>query len=60
MAFGFLDKKLDLFLEVAARTLGGRAPTASNELFGDISALLLGLGGTLFAYLGYTVFRHLI
>lgn len=103
MAFGFLVEKFDLFLEVAARSLGGRAPTALNELVGDVSglllillggtmmvvatlryrqvgrdidaaeprrirgtrmdmalvALLLGLGGTLFAYLGYTVFRHL-
>ena len=103
MAFGFLVEKFDLFLEVTARTLGGRAPTASNELVGDVSSLLLiflggtmmvvatiryrqvgrdvdaadpggirgtrmdialvtrllGLGGTLFAYLGYTVLRHL-
>jgi len=102
MAFGFLVEKFDLFLEVASRSLGGRAPTALNELVGDVSglllillggtmmvvatlryrqvgrdidaaeprrirgtrmdmalvALLLGLGGTLFAYLGYTVFRH--
>ena len=103
MAFGFLVEKFDLFLEVAARSLGGRAPTASNELVGAVSgllllflggtmmvvatiryrqvgrdidaadpreirgtrmdialvALLLGLGSTLFAYLGYTVLRHL-
>ncbi len=59
MAFGFLVKKFDLFLEVAARTLGGRAPTASNKLFGDISALLLGLGSTQFSYLGCTVLRNL-
>jgi hypothetical protein len=52
MAFGFLVKKFDPYLEVAAQTLGRRAPTASNELFGDISALLLGLGGTQFSYLG--------
>ena len=103
LAFGFLVEKFDLFLEVAALTLGGRAPTASHELVGAVSglllvllggamivvatiryrqvgrdidavdprgirgtrmdialvALLLGLGGTLFAYLGYTVLRHL-
>lgn len=85
---------------MAARTLGGRLPTASNELVDDVSglllillggriivvasvryrqidrdmdaaeprgihgtrtdialvALLLSLGGTLFAYLAYTVF----
>ena len=103
MAFGFLVEKFDLFLAVAARTLGGHVPTALNRLVGDVSglllivlggamlvmatmryrqvgrdidapdtrrvrgtrmdvalvALLLGLGGTLFAYLAYTVFRQL-
>ena len=41
MAFGFLVEKFDLFLQVAARSLGGRAPTAVNEAVGDVSGLLL-------------------
>ena len=103
MAFGFLVEKFDLFLEVAARSLGGPPPTVLNQAVGDgaglllillggsmivvatvrfrqtgrdidaaetrpgrgsrtdmaLVGLLLGLGGTLLAYLVYTVARQL-
>lgn len=104
MAFGFLVEKFDLFLEVAARSLEGRAATVRHEVIGDAAGLLLILlggammviatirfrqiareinaaetvpaggrrldmamvgmllllGGTLFAYLLYTVVRRLV
>lgn len=41
MAFGFLVEKFDLFLQVAQRTLGGRAPTEAHEMVGDVAGLLL-------------------
>ena len=41
MAFGFLVEKFDLFLQVAARSLGGRPPAAFDEAIGDVAGLLL-------------------
>ena len=102
MAFGFLVEKFDLFLVAAAKSLAGQAPSARNQVVGDVAglllillggtmmavatvrfrqvgrdidaaderrarggrmdmalvALLLALGGTLFAYLVYTVLRR--
>ena len=50
MAFGFLVEKFDVVLQVAARSLGGRAPTPANEALGDIAGLLLiVLGGSMMA-----------
>jgi len=47
MTFGFLVEKFDVFLEVASRSLGGRAPTPANEAVGDVAGLLLvGLGAS--------------
>ncbi len=104
MALGFLVEKFDLFLEVATRTLEGRAAPVRHEAVGDVAGLLLILlggammavatvrfreiaweidavetmpaggrrldmamvgmllllGGTLFAYLLYTVLRRLV
>jgi putative membrane protein len=46
MAFGFLVEKFDLFLEVATRTLAGRAPSVGGQIVGNIAGLLLiALGG---------------
>jgi putative membrane protein len=103
MAFGFLVEKFDLFLEVAAVSLGGRAIPHTGQLAGNVAGLLLillggammviaairfrqvtqqiddpqiqsvistrlevtlallllGLGGTLFVFLSYTVLRRL-
>jgi putative membrane protein len=48
MAFGFLVEKFDLFLEVAARSLAGRAPPATGQLVGNFAGLLLiVLGGAI-------------
>ena len=48
MAFGFLVEKFDLFLEVAARSLAGRPPSAVTQVAGDIAGLLLiVLGGAM-------------
>jgi len=103
MAFGFLVEKFDLFLEVAAMSLGSRPPSATGQLAGSVAGLLLillggammvvatlrfrlvtkqidapeiqpatgtrmettlvllllGLGGTLFVFLLYTVLRRM-
>jgi putative membrane protein len=46
MAFGFLVEKFDLFLEIAAGSLGVRAPSVGGQLVGNVSGLLLiALGG---------------
>ena len=45
MAFGFLVEKFDLFLEVAARSLAGRPPSAVTQVAGAIAGLLLILLG---------------
>ena len=48
MAFGFLVEKFDLFLTVAARNLGGQAPSGLNQAVGDgAGLLLLLLGGSM-------------
>jgi putative membrane protein len=45
MAFGFLVEKFDLFLEIAARSAGVRAP-AGGQLLANIAGLvLIALGG---------------
>jgi putative membrane protein len=45
MAFGFLVEKFDLFLEITARSLGGRAPSSLTQAAGDVAGLLLILLG---------------
>jgi putative membrane protein len=50
MAFGFLVQKFDLFLRIAASSLGARPPTAGSQIVGDIAGLLLiVLGGVMMA-----------
>jgi putative membrane protein len=46
MAFGFLVEKFDLFLEVAARSVGARMPSIGGQLLGNVAGLaLIALGG---------------
>lgn len=46
MAFGFLVEKFDLFLEVAARSVGARPPSMGGQLLANVAGLLLiALGG---------------
>ena len=45
MAFGFLVEKFDLFLEVAASSLGGHQLSFGGRVVGDIAGLLLILLG---------------
>ena len=45
MGFGFLVEKFDLFLAIAARSLGGQAPSGLNRAVGDGAGLLLLLLG---------------
>lgn len=48
MAFGFLVERFDLFLQVAAASLGGHPISVRRQLFGDlIGLLLLVLGGVM-------------
>jgi putative membrane protein len=46
MAFGFLVEKFDLFLQIAAPSLAGRALSVSGEKFADIAGLSLIVLGT--------------
>jgi putative membrane protein len=41
MAFGFLVERFDLFLEVASRSVGARAPALGGHIVGDVAGLLL-------------------
>ncbi len=48
MAFGFLVEKFDLFLEVASRSLAGRAPSVVGQTVGNVAGLaLIVLGGAM-------------
>jgi putative membrane protein len=46
MAFGFIVEKFDLFLEIAAPSLAGRALSIPGQRFGDIAGLALIIIGT--------------
>lgn len=46
MAFGFIVEKFDVFLEIAAPSLAGRALSISGERFGNIAGLALIVVGT--------------
>jgi putative membrane protein len=46
MAFGFIVEKFDLFLEVAAPSLAGRALSLPGQRFGNIAGLALIVVGT--------------
>lgn len=58
MAFGFLVEKFDLFLEVAARSLAGRPPSALNQAVGDGAGLLLILLGGVMIVVATLRFRQ--
>lgn len=45
MAFGFLVERFDLFLALATRTLGGRAPHLPNQPLGHVAGLILIVAG---------------
>ena len=46
MAFGFLVKKFDLFLEITSKSLDARTPSHTGQLIANIAGLLLiALGG---------------
>jgi putative membrane protein len=48
MAFGFLVQKFDLFLRIAAETLGARSVPAHSQIIGNVAGLLLiVLGGAM-------------
>jgi len=46
MAFGFLVEKFDLFVAIAAPSLGGRTPSLPGQEFGNIAGLSLVVLGT--------------
>jgi putative membrane protein len=46
MAFGFIVEKFDLFLQLAAPPLAGRALSLPGQRFGNIAGLALILVGT--------------
>ena len=45
MAFGFLVERFDLFLEIAAKSAGVRAPASGQFLASVAGLLLIALGG---------------
>ena len=58
-AFGFLVEKFDVFLKVASRTGGVKAPSAIGETISDVVGLLLLLLGGLIVTLATLRFRRL-
>lgn len=58
MAFGFIVEKFDLFLEIAAPSLAGRALSLPGQKFGNIAGLALIVFGT--AMVVIAVVRFLI
>ena len=58
MAFGFLVEKFDLFLEITSKSLGGRTPSASGQLVGNVTGLLLILLGGAMMVLAAIRFRR--
>lgn len=58
MAFGFLVEKFDLFLEVAAVSLGGRAIPHTGQLAGNVAGLLLILLGGAMMVIAAVRFRQ--
>lgn len=46
MAFGFIVEKFDLFLEIAAPSLTGRALSVPGQKFGNVAGLILIVLGT--------------
>jgi putative membrane protein len=57
MAFGFLVERFDLFLEVAAPSLAGRALSPLGQKFGNIAGLALIVAGT--AMVALAMFRFI-
>ena len=57
MAFGFLVEKFDLFLEIASRSVGGRAPSVGGQIVGNVAGLLLILLGGAMMVLATIRFR---
>ncbi len=51
MAFGFLVQKFDLFLRIAAQSLGARSVSAGHEIVGTVAGLMLiVLGGAMMVF----------
>jgi len=58
MAFGFLVEKFDLFLEIAGRSLAGRALSAGGQIVGTLAGLALILLGGAMMLLAILRFRQ--
>lgn len=58
MAFGFLVEKFDLFLEIASRSLAGRAPSAAGQVVGTAAGLALIILGGVMMVLATVRFRR--
>jgi putative membrane protein len=57
MAFGFLVERFDLFLEIAAPSLAGRAISVPGHRFGNIAGLALIVAGTAMVAIAAVRFR---
>jgi len=59
MAFGFLVERFDLFLEMVAPSLSGRALSQLGQKFGNVAGLALIVAGTLMVALSMLRFLRI-
>ncbi|GLR67062.1 membrane protein [Acidocella aquatica] len=57
MAFGFLVERFDIFLKIAASTLGQRVHMAASQAFGNIAGLCLIVAGAALIFLSGLRFK---
>lgn len=51
MAFGFIVERFDIFLKIAAASLGQRPHSVTNQMFGNIAGLCVIIAGAALIFL---------
>ncbi len=59
MAFGFLVERFDIFLKIAAASLGQSSHVAGNQLFGNVAGLFLIVAGAFLIFMAAARFSRL-
>lgn len=59
MAFGFLVERFDIFLKVAAASLGQKSHALSHQAFGNIAGLYLIIAGAAMIFLSVLRFKRI-
>jgi putative membrane protein len=59
MAFGFLVERFDIFLKIAATSLGRHNGSATNQVFGNVAGLCLITAGAGIIFLSAFRFRRI-